>query len=250
VPSQLLSKPALPFFLSQLEEFQQQLEEWLGKQITEADLSQSIEVYNRNRGLLRQLYQFRKETPARISGRLALEAVLAGTLMDKAEHNVLLEEVLASPKEVQEGVRLMVVGSENDDTELIGMLEAMGSVVVIEDHCLGTRLFWDDVTTDDKPLSAIARRYLGKPPCPLLDCGERQRGEYLQKMAREYQVEGIIFLRQKFCDAHAWDQPFLQTMFQEMGLSCLSLELDVTVPTGQYKTRVEAFLEVLDLEGE
>jgi len=29
-----------------------------------------------------------------------------------------------------------------------------------------------------------------------------------------------------------------------------SLELDVTVPTGQYKTRVEAFLEVLDLEGE
>ena len=32
------------------------------------------------------------------------------------------------------------------------------------------------------------------------------------------------------------------------GFAHSSLELDVTVPTGQYKTRVEAFLEVLDLE--
>jgi len=35
---------------------------------------------------------------------------------------------------------------------------------------------------------------------------------------------------------------------EDEGLITLFLELDVTVPVGQFKTRVEAFLEILEEE--
>ena len=244
VPAQVQSQAALPFFRTQVETFRRAVEDWTGKPITEALLLQAIEVYDRNRGLLRQLYELRKREPAGVSGTVAMEAVLASALMDKAEHSRLLEALLAQPASRKKGVRLMVVGSENDDTDLIRLLESLGAVVVIEDHCLGNRYFWNGTPADGDPFSSVARRYLEKPPCPLLDLDRRQRGEYLLGMAREYRVQGVVFLRQKFCDPHGWEQPVLQSLFQEAGLPYLGLELDFTVPAGQYRTRIEAFLEL------
>jgi benzoyl-CoA reductase/2-hydroxyglutaryl-CoA dehydratase subunit BcrC/BadD/HgdB len=40
----------------------------------------------------------------------------------------------------------------------------------------------------------------------------------------------------------------LQTLFQEHGIPSLRLEVDTTMPVGQFRTRAEAFLEMLQLE--
>lgn len=244
MPSQVQSEGALPFFLGQVESFQQSVEQWLGRPVSEAALQQAIAVYNQNRQLLRTLYEYRKEQRPRLSGRSAMEVVIASTVMDKTEHSRLLDQLLAEPGHPQDGVRLMVVGSENSDIELVGLMESLGAVVVIEDNCLGNRYFWNDTLPDGDPRAAIARRYLDKLPCPLLDSANRRRGEYLLELAREYRAEGVVFLRQKFCDPHGWEQPVLQSLFEGAGLPCLSLELDFTVPAGQYRTRIEAFLEL------
>jgi benzoyl-CoA reductase subunit C len=245
MPSQVQSKQALPFLVAQFESFRLALEEWLGQPIGDDALRQTSALYNRNRQLLRGLYEYRKGQPPRLSGHTAMMAVLASAMMDKAEHSRLMEEALAQPPNGrQEGVRLMVIGSENDDTELMGLIESSGAVVVIEDHCLGNRYFAQDTPADENALAAIARRYLEQPPCPLLDVNKRRRGDYLLGLARQYEVEGVVFLRQKFCDPHGWEQPILQDLFQDAGLPTLSLELDFTVPGGQYSTRIEAFVEL------
>ena len=243
-PSQVQNRAALPFFLDQTASFRRATEEWLGRPITETALREASDVYNRNRGLLRRLYAARKERPPRLSGRSAMEVVIASTIMDKVEHSSMLEALLAEPGSPQQGIRLMVVGSENNDTELVGFLESLGAVVVIEDNCLGNRYFWNDTAGDGDPLAAIARRYLDKLPCPLLDVDSRRRGQYLLDLAREYDVQGVIFLRQKFCDPHGWEQPIMEKLFEDAGLPCLCLELDLTVPAGQYRTRMQAFLEL------
>jgi len=246
VPSRVETPYALDFYLSQVEEFKHALEKWLGTPISERELAGAVEVYNLNRRLLRRLYELRRSHPPRVSGTTAMEIVLAAALMDKAEHNRLLSQFLEQPQDrALQGVRLMVLGSENDDVNIIRLIESLGSVVVIEDDCTGNRYFWNETTGGDALLRDIAARYLGKPPCPLRDIGPRRRPGYLLELAREYQVRGAVFLRQKFCDPHAWEIPVLQRLFQEQGIPTLALELDATIPEGQYRTRVEAFLEML-----
>src|SRR3990172_4879839 len=114
-------------FASMIETFKQAIEEWTGHPISAQGLDQAIEVYNTNRSLLTQLYELRKIPAPPISGAEAMEIVLASTIMDKEEHNQLLRELLRELRnqrgEEDGRVRLMFVGSENDDTEFLRFIE-------------------------------------------------------------------------------------------------------------------------------
>jgi benzoyl-CoA reductase subunit C len=67
-------------------------------------------------------------------------------------------------------------------------------------------------------------------------------------LAKDWDASGAVILQQKFCDPHELDIPAIKSSLEEAGLTTLFLELDVTVPIGQFKTRVEAFLEIMDEE--
>jgi benzoyl-CoA reductase subunit C len=143
------------------------------------------------------------------------------------------------------GTRLMIVGSEDDDTEFIQMVESLDATFVVDDHCTGSRYIWEDVNPDGDRLTAIADRYIRRVPCPSKDWPKRMRLPHLLKLAKEYRVEGAIIIQQKFCDPHELDIPATKKLLEENGIPTLFLEFDVTVPVGQFRVRVEAFLEML-----
>ena len=51
--------------------------------------------------------------------------------------------------------------------------------------------------------------------------------------------------QQKFCDPHETDIPSLRRLLEENNIPTYFLEFEVTVPIGQFKIRVEAFIEQL-----
>ena len=55
-------------------------------------------------------------------------------------------------------------------------------------------------------------------------------------------------LDRQFCDPHELDIPAIRKALEENGIKTLFLEFDVTVPIGQFKVRVEAFLEMIGEE--
>ncbi|MDP2728684.1 MAG: 2-hydroxyacyl-CoA dehydratase, partial [Dehalococcoidia bacterium] len=228
------------------------VEKWLGRSIPSEALEKAIEVYNRNRRLLRQLYELRRRENPPISGSAAMEAALASMFMDKEEHSSLLEEALRdlgqSSNGRNSGLRLMLVGGENDDIEFVRLVEDLGATVVIDDHCTGSRYFWQEVTPGPDPLAAIANRYIDAPPCPTKELEERKRLVHIDNLFRDYQAQGAIMVHQKFCDPHQIDFPAIESFFQERNIPTLFLEFDMTTPVGQFKTRVEAFLEMMQLE--
>jgi benzoyl-CoA reductase/2-hydroxyglutaryl-CoA dehydratase subunit BcrC/BadD/HgdB len=65
------------------------------------------------------------------------------------------------------------------------------------------------------------------------------------KLAQEYQVQGAIFARLKFCDPHAYDIPAIQATLKDNDIPALVIETDITLARGQLRTRIEAFLEML-----
>ena len=84
-----------------------------------------------------------------------------------------------------------------------------------------------------------------RPPCPTKDWPERTRVAHVLELAKVYDVQGAIIMQQKFCDPHELDIPAITKALKSAGLKTLFLEFDVTVPIGQFKVRVEAFLEML-----
>jgi benzoyl-CoA reductase subunit C len=242
---------SVPFLRRELEIFKEALEKWLDREVTDTDLRRGIEIVNRNRRLMKQVYAMRKERDPRLTGLEAMFMVLASQVTDKNEHSHrierMMEEGLQNRRLGRESsIRLMTVGSENDDVEFTRMVEeTLGATIVIEDHCTGSRYFWEETESGDKdPLTAIAERYVARTPCPMRDWQpERIRFQRIAQFIEEYGVQGVLLIQQKFCDPHEMDIPALRELLDEKGIKNYFLEFDVTVPLGQFRIRVEAFLE-------
>lgn len=254
VPHNVQSKRSYAFLESELEDFKAAVEDYTGKKITVEDLDRGIEIVNTNRRLLRKIFELRQSDNPPLTGLEAMYLVLSSQLIDKREHNKALEELLkmlpTRELEKEVGHRLMILGSENDDSAFISMVEGLPieATFVIDDHCTGTRAFWNEVELQDNRLAAIAARYIDRPPCPTKDWPERKRIPHILTMAETYNVTGVIIVQQKFCDPHEADIPSIRQALEEAGVPSLLLEFDATMPNGQFRIRVEAFLEMLENE--
>jgi len=252
LPSHLESPSALACYAQEVAQFRASLEAYAGRRLTETDLERALAVYRRHRSLLREVYERRKAPRPPVTGMQAQAMVLSSMLMDKEEHNRLLEQALEEmPREDSPdgSLRLMLLGNENDHLELTEFIESLGATIVVDEQCIGSRYFWSQVPAEEDPMLALARRYLERPPCPNKDVGrERRRLAHILNLAREWRVRGAVITQQKFCDPLGFEIPFIQAALREQGIPSLVLELDVVLPLGQFRTRIEAFLETIELE--
>lgn len=251
-PMKVQSPRALPYLTEEIKVFRKAVEEWIGVEITDEKLNDAIEVNNENRRLMRQIYDLRKSDNPPLTGEEAMEMVISSQMVDKAEHNEELRKVLAElPNrsiDRETGARLIILGSENDDIKFINMVENLGATFVVDDHCTGTRYFWNTVESNGDMMQSLAQRYIDRPRCPSKDWEERTRVDHIVRLSDEWNVDGAIVIQQKFCDPHELDIPAIRKTLDEKGVKSLFLEFDVTVPLGQFRIRVEAFLEMIGEE--
>ena len=249
MPNTVQTPHAPAYHRVEVEKFQKAVEEYTGRPITEQDLDRGIEVLNRNRRLLRKVYEYRKLDVPPLTGEEAMYMAVTSQFIDKEEHSNVLEAVLKELPERklprESGIRLMAVGSENDDAEFFKMVESVGSTVVIDEQCAGSRYFWNESVPNGDGLAAIANRYLDRPPCPVKDYPTHSRFQHVLNLAKDYRAQGAIIMQEKFCDPHEGDNPRLKKYLEENGIPTLSLEFDSTNPLGPFRIRVEAFLETI-----
>jgi benzoyl-CoA reductase subunit C len=254
MPNNVQSKHAIPYLTAEFNQFKNSVENWTGMEINDDALKQGIDIMNENRTLMHKLYSFRKNDSPPLSGGEVMEIAMSQQMTDKREHTAALKNLIHTLEtntttSTNKGTRLMILGSEDDDVPFIRMVESVGGTVVIDDHCVGTRYFWNNVSNGDEGImQSIARRYCERPACPSKDWVERTRIPHILSLAKEYDVKGAIVIQQKFCDPHELDIPAITKALKEVGINTLFLEFDVTVPLGQFKIRVEAFLEILQEE--
>ena len=242
---------AIKFFHEELERFKEWLTKEFSVEISEENLAETVQAFNENRRLLRRVYELRKRNPPSLSGSEALEIVLSSMMIPKDEHSKLLRALL---KEIEsredlpkKGVRLLVSGSVMGNSELLKLVESVGGSVVADDLCTGSRYFWNLVKESGDSMMAIAERYLCKIPCPFMYSSE-ERFNHVKEMVRLFDVEGVLIFSLKSCDVHSFDAPLLAEELREnesLPVSCLELEHSLS-GIGQLKTRIEAFIEMLE----
>jgi len=240
------SKEALNYFAEEVERFKTFMERFSARDISEKDLGAAIEVYEKNRRLLKSLYELRKRESPPISGSEALEVVLSSMTTPKHQHNQLLGEFLSEIEGRDEypkgNARLLVSGHIVDDPDILRVIEDSGGLIVADDLDTGSRYL---SLTDGaaKPIESISKRYFELPSpygSPFED-----RIEYLIAMVKASGVEGVVFLTRKFCDPYLFDYVVLGHAVKEEGVPSLLLEYEYPLAKGSLKTRVEAFIEML-----
>ncbi len=248
-----------------LKEFQTSLEEFTGKKATPAKIKKAIKLHNQQRALLRELYDLRKPDPPLISAVETLKVMKAVQSIPIEEGNQLVSEVITEVKERKTGRptkktgRLLVWGPVIDDTSFVEMIESLDANLVMDDTCVGTRAFFDDVKLTDDPLEGLAYHYLVDIQCPRTfrepvlgpDCKDHIediefRYGYLGKYAKDWNCNGVIMEWMRYCDSHGYEVPALNDYLDHIGLPHLGLEQDYSeAALAPMRTRVQGFLEVI-----
>jgi benzoyl-CoA reductase subunit C len=253
------SPASLKFFRAELATFLGRLETFSGSKLTEQRLIEAIKLHNENRSLMREIYALRKPDPPLLSAVEMNKVLVASQSIPVEESNELLHSVIRDVGKRRNGptrklARLMLVGSEIDDSPLFGLIEDSGANIVVDDACVGTRIYWHDVETEGDPLNNLAIRYLEKVKCPrTVRQRTRNREEDLENkfghilgMAREFSVNGVVLYVLRYCDNFGFDVPDLRSYLEKAGLKVLHIEDEYLISSARLKTRVEAFIEMID----
>ena len=245
-------------WLSEMVAFKGIVEKLTGNKITEEKLAQAIKLVNGKRRALQRLYHARKASPPPISGKDALlvtqvsfyddvarDTQQINALCDELEKRIANKEGVFSPR----APRILVSGCPMaiPNWKLHHLLETSGAAVVCEESCIGTRAFSDLVAEDkrtmDDQLEAIADRYMQ------IHCAcftpNAERIEDIMRLAKEYKVDGVVHYNLLFCHTYATEAVRVAKALEKEGIPLLRLETDYGDDSGQLRTRIDAFLEMI-----
>ncbi len=249
-----LSDKARKYYSGEIIELEKRLEKHFNVKITHDALTNSIEVYNRTRLLLKELNDLRKFNTPAISGSEIIELLNLAAKMPRPDFNRLLEELLNERKAREkdamspgtEPLRLMLNGSVLTNPDFVSGIESLGASVVADSLGNSMGYWWGQVELDSNtPETALADYYFTKFPDPRFHPSE-ERFRIISEIARDFRVDGVISQVIRFCAPLLFDQSRFRNWLAEQEIPALELDVEYGAPLiGGMKTRVEAFLEIV-----
>ncbi|MEH6759345.1 MAG: 2-hydroxyacyl-CoA dehydratase family protein [Parasphingorhabdus sp.] len=246
-----------PQVQGKVDELKGVLSEICGRSATDEGIIKSINAFNLNRKMLREIYDLRRSGEVPLTSRKIQVLVKSSMVMDIAEHNEHLAQLLpmlkAGSYTSNKPVKLHLSGHfcHAPHPELLDMIEDCGAVIVDDDLYTGYRYIATDVPTERDPIAALTRWYFDRntnTPCSTRAQKNVDWEKYLSTSAQKSGAEGIIVLMAKFCEPHMLYYPELRKEFIAANIPHLLLETEHESPAIEMvKTRVEALIETIRL---
>ena len=238
-----------------VKQFKLAIEDFSGEKIADEKLWEAINIYNKTRTLLKQLYDMRKREQPSVSGAEVLAITTASMVMAKEEFNYRLEELLPYLNSRKAPLkkfspRLLVSSDMLDHPDYIKLIEDTGSIVSMDDLDTGSRYFWNltEISGRD-PLLALADRYLHKPESPRMLSWDDQIKRLIE-WVREFKIDGVVDLPLMCSFPREFMTVLQKKRLSDAGIPNISLKIEYHMANvGQLKTRIGAFIEMLEMEG-
>ena len=236
------------------------LQERYGIDVSDAAIRKAVQEHNRVCELIRAIGEFRKGDTPRITGyeyhiiTMVTYAAPKYLLIDKLEET--LEELKTRQPDAKNRfrARVVLVGSEVDDVDVVRLIEESGAYVCADRFCYGSFPGRDPIvlTEDEDALTQICRQYLYRGQCPRMmnQAKIQERRRYVASLAEEYQADGIIYEQMKFCDPWAYEKMVGSHVLREdYGYPVLAVDRPYAIGvSGQMRTRVQAFVESIEIK--
>lgn len=167
-----------------------------------------------------------------------------------------LEEIKSRKTDTEKDyrVRVVVVGSEIDDPQLIKLIEGCGALVVADRYCYGSFPGRQEIELSDTEdaLTQVCRWYLQNTECPRQSALHRvkYRNDHVAQLVRDFRADGAIYEQMKFCTYWSYERVIAsQVMPRDYGIQMLSIDRPyISGQSGQLRTRVQAFVESLEIK--
>ncbi len=220
------------YYVSELAELAHALGELRGKPITDDELRRSIALYNENRRLVRQLYEYRAKHPWQAPAAEVYLIIRAGLVLPVDEHSQLIVDYLAAVEREErprrDNCRVVLTGvfCEQPPLNLIKSLELAGCYVVDDDLLLVTRWLTSDVPTEGNPLKNLALAFLhqSESTAAKYEPNLKEKGQHLVRAVRRSGAEGVIFACPSFCDPALLDRPMLQHVLKDADIPYIAFK--------------------------
>ena len=231
-----------------------------GVDTSDAAIRRAVETHNEVCRILTELGEYRKQDNPPITGYEYHVLNVVSYSCPKALILPYLRETLEEVKTRQPDAkpwyraRVSIVGSEIDDPSLTKLIESCGAFVVSDRYCFGSTPGREVIELKDgeDALAQICRFYMEKSECAryISDEKVKQRRDTADRLAREYHAEGIIYEQMKYCDYWGFERALAShVVAEEYGWPVLSIDrLYNNGNSGQLRTRVQAFVESLEIK--
>lgn len=231
-----------------------------GIDISEGAIRKAVAEHNQICELIRAIGEYRKGPQPRITGYefhiITMVTYVAPKylILDKLRET--LEELKTREPDPTNHyrARVLLVGSEVDDVDVVRLIEESGAYVCADRFCYGSFPGRDPIvlTEDEDTLTQICRQYMNRGQCPrYMDQAKIQgRKKYVAQLAEEYGADGIIYEQIKFCDPWAYEKMVgAHVLRQDFHYPVLAVDRPYAIgSSGQMRTRVQAFVESIEIK--
>ena len=236
------------------------LHEVFGADVSDASIRKAVAEHNEVCQIISEIREMRKAENPVITGYEFHVLNLVTYVCPKALILPYLRETLEELKTREPDAkspfraRVAIVGSEIDDPSLTKLIEGCGALVVSDRYCFGSTPGREVIELNDEEdaLTQICRHYMEVSECARYISDEKvlQRRETADRLAKEFNAEGIIYEQMKYCDYWGFERALVShIMHDEYGWPVLSIDrLYNNGNSGQLRTRVQAFVESLEIK--
>jgi benzoyl-CoA reductase/2-hydroxyglutaryl-CoA dehydratase subunit BcrC/BadD/HgdB len=261
VPNDKDNAASRNFWEKQISELKEKLEKLTGNQITKKSLASSIKLLHRRTELSRALMEIRQSEKIIVTGR-DIYLVMQVAFFD--EINRWMHNVMILMKEMEENiknnitmmpsstVRVMMTGSPLvwPNMKLLHIIEESGAVVITDDSCSCGQYFYNPVELDEwsmkAMLDAVADKALLPITCPIFIHSD-DRIDRMLELVKQYKCDGVIYHLLRLCQVFDFEYTKVNKALEKNNIPLLRIETELSEEdAGQLKTRVEAFIEMLE----
>lgn len=235
------------------------LAENYGIDISESAVRKAVEEHNEVCRLIRKIGEYRKDEKPRLTGYeyhiiTMVSYVVPKYLIIDALRETLEEIRGREPDDKRYRARVVFVGSEVDDVDVIKLVEESGAYVCADRFCYGSFPGRDEIILNEEEdaVRQICRAVQQRAQCPRYWDTAKMNGRrsYVAALAKEYRADGIIYEQMKFCDPWAYERMVGTIVLRdEYGYPVLAVDRPYAIgSSGQMRTRVQAFVESIEIK--
>lgn len=223
-------------------------------------LRKAVKEHNEVCRLITEIGEYRKEENPRITG---YEFHVLNLITYCCPKYLIIDKLRETAEELKTRVpdekktyraKVVVVGSEMDDPDFTKLIEESGALVVADRYCFGSLPGREEIILNDTDdvLEQIVLHYMKTCQCPRYMSQEKVHGrkEFVKHLVEEYHADGVIYEQIKFCEYWGYERALASHIItNEYGIPSVTVDRQYTASaSGQLRTRVQAFVESLEIK--
>ena len=258
LPQNNQGEEELEYWINETRKFKEELEKHYGITISDEDLKREIKIGNQERKNLIEFFELSSFIPSPITGLEQFNVNDSfGFRYDREQKN---EDLVKRTKELKEywetnlkgkkdkGPRILITGCPLGGVKdkIVKLIEDLGSVIVGYDSCSGLRSKMTMIDEEEEDIiKAIAEKYL-KTNCAVMSPNDGRMKD-ISYLIDFYKPDAVIEVTLVACHPFNIEAHEVAKFVKSKKLPYIHIESDFsTQDIGQIRTRIEAFLELVE----